>query len=61
MEEEDEEEESMEEVSGKFASILDTQDTKYPAEHTYSNYTRFCSVPQAQISGAEHLSKKGKP
>lgn len=49
MEEEDEEEESMEEVGRNFASILDGQDTKYPAEHTYLNYTHFCSLPQAQI------------
>lgn len=50
MEEEDEQEASMGKVSRKFASILDAQDAKYPAERPYLNDTHFCSLPQAKIS-----------
>lgn len=58
MEEEDEEEESVEEVSGKFASIPDTPDAKCPAEHAHLNDAHFCSLPEAQILFKLNTSQK---
>lgn len=61
MEEEDEEEESMEEVGRNFASILDAQDTKYPAEHTFKLHTLLFTSSGTDFIEAEHLlSKRGK-
>lgn len=46
---EDEKEESVEEISRRFASAPDIQDAESPAENTYLNYANFYSLPQAQI------------
>lgn len=60
MEEEDEEEEPMEEINGKFAAILDAADTKYPAEHTHRNHTRLFTALGTDLIQVEYpLSKKG--